>query len=85
MASAFAGSGHLIFETTGRTATRVVGAGNGLRENRLLASLVADAFALPMVVARYREEAGLGAALVAAAGVGICDDLQAASQAVKFN
>ena len=44
-----------------------------------------DAFALPMVVARYREEAGLGAALVAAAGVGICDDLQAASQAVKFN
>ena len=85
MASAFAGSGRLIFETTGRNATRVVGAGNGLRENRLLASLVADAFDLPMVVARYREEAGLGAALVAAAGVGICEDLQTASQAVKFN
>ncbi len=85
MARAFAGSGRLIFETTGRNATRVVGAGNGLRENRLLASLVADAFDLPMVVARYREEAGLGAALVAATGVGICEDLQTASQAVKFN
>lgn len=83
MASTFAGSGHLIFETTGHTATRVVGAGNGLRENRLLASLVAHAFDLPMVVACYREEAGLGAALVAAAGVGICDDLQHASQAVR--
>ena len=84
MASAFAGSGHLIFETTGRSATRVVGAGNGLRENRLLALLVAQAFELPMVVASYREEAGLGAALVAAAGVGICEDLHHASQAVNF-
>ena len=84
MATAFAGSGQLISETTGRVPTRVVGAGNGLRENRLLTSLVADAFGLPIVVAPYREEAGLGAALVAAAGVGICGDLQEACQAVGY-
>ena len=65
-----------------RSATRLVGAGNGLRENGLLAALVADAFGLPMLVARYREEAALGAALVAAVGVGLYEDLHAACRAV---
>ena len=82
MAAAFADSGRLIAQTTGRSATRLVGAGNGLRENGLLAALVADAFGLPMLVARYREEAALGAALVAAVGVGLYEDLHAACRAV---
>ncbi len=66
MARAF----HTGYERMGQGATRLVGAGNGLRENALLARIVSEAFGLPLVFPRHREEAACGAALVAAAGLG---------------
>jgi sugar (pentulose or hexulose) kinase len=61
---------------------RLVAAGNGLRENALLAQLVAQALELPMAFTRHREEAAFGAALVAAAGTGAHADLAAAAKAM---
>jgi sugar (pentulose or hexulose) kinase len=59
------------YERMGKGATRLVGAGNGLRENPLLARIVSDAFRLPLSFPRHRDEAACGAALVAAAGLGL--------------
>ncbi|MCE9544519.1 MAG: hypothetical protein K8T25_03205 [Planctomycetia bacterium] len=54
-----------------RPLTNLIGTGNGLRENPLLRSIVAAEFGLPMSVPRHREEAALGAALMAAVGTGV--------------
>lgn len=49
----------------------LIGAGNGLRENALLRTIVATQFSLPMQVPLHTEEAAFGAALVAGVGVGL--------------
>ncbi len=54
----------------GQGASRLIGAGNGLRENPLLARIVSETFGLPLIFPRHREEAAWGAALVASAGLG---------------
>ncbi|WP_373650301.1 MULTISPECIES: sedoheptulokinase [unclassified Schlesneria] len=59
--------------------TILVAAGNGLRENPLLAEIVSRAFDLPMLFTRHREEAAFGAALVACVGTGQFDSLEAAA------
>lgn len=71
MARAFAASGDLLVSTTGRNPQTLVGAGNGIRENPLLAGLLADAFHLPLQVPAHREEAAHGAALLAALRAGL--------------
>lgn len=48
----------------------LVGAGNGLRANPLLAQIVAHTFGQPLCFARHPEEAAVGAALSGAVGVG---------------
>jgi sugar (pentulose or hexulose) kinase len=63
---------------------RLIGAGNGLRANPLLAELVAGEFQLPVVVPYHREEAALGAALMAAIGAGIFPNLAAAGQLIQY-
>lgn len=68
----------------GSEASVLVGAGNGLRENPVLAEMVADEFGLPLHVPRHREEAAFGAALVAAYGAGLFPSLQAAGHAVHY-
>jgi sugar (pentulose or hexulose) kinase len=68
----------------GSDAGVLVGAGNGLRENALLAQMVAEEFGLPLRVPRHREEAAFGAALVAAFGAGLFPSLQAAGRAVQY-
>jgi sugar (pentulose or hexulose) kinase len=74
----------LVQATSGLDCTRLVGAGNGLRENPLLASLVAEQFGMPLAVPAHREEAAYGAALVAGVGAGVWPSLQAASQAIRY-
>ena len=49
---------------------QLVGSGNGLRENAVLARCVADEFGMPLRVPSHREEAAYGAALLAAVGAG---------------
>jgi sugar (pentulose or hexulose) kinase len=64
--------------------TRLIGAGNGMRENPLLTGLVADEFRLPLAVPSHREEAAFGAALLAATGAGLCKDLTEAGRLIHY-
>ncbi len=64
--------------------SRLVGAGNGLRENAVLAGIVAEAFGMPLAFARHREEAGYGAALLAAVGAGLFPDVAAAGRIMRY-
>jgi sugar (pentulose or hexulose) kinase len=63
---------------------RLIGAGNGLRENPVLAGIVSEEFGLPLAVPRHREEAAFGAALIAAVGDGIFPDLDVAGRLVRL-
>ncbi len=56
-----------IRKITGRSQSRLIAAGNGLRENPLLSEIVAQAFGLTINFTEHREEAAFGAALTAAA------------------
>ena len=69
MASSLRDGYSAIEQITGRSQTILVAAGNGLRENPLLADFVSQSFGLPMHVTGHREEAAFGAALIAAAGM----------------
>lgn len=48
----------------------LVGAGNGVRRNRLLAGILAQRFAMPLHIPALAEEAAVGAAISAAVGQG---------------
>jgi sugar (pentulose or hexulose) kinase len=63
---------------------RLVGAGNGLRENPVLAQIVAETFALPLAVPRHREEAAFGAALLAAMAAEVLPDLASAGRLIRY-
>ncbi len=58
----------------------LVGAGNGVRRNRLLAQILAARFAMPLHVPALSEEAASGAAITAAVGAGEFGDLEEAMQ-----
>lgn len=57
---------------------KLVGAGNGLRENAVLAAAIAQEFQMPLALCQRREEAAFGAALAAAVGAGAIESRQAA-------
>jgi sugar (pentulose or hexulose) kinase len=85
MGRAFHEGYRLIQETTGKTpCARLVGAGNGVRENPLLAEIISEEFGLPLIVPAHREEAAYGAALTAAVGAGIFPDLAAAGRVIRY-
>jgi sugar (pentulose or hexulose) kinase len=84
MARAFHDGYRSIAARVARPFARLVGAGNGLRENPVLAQVVGDAFGLPLAFARHREEAGYGAALLAAVGAGVCGDLASAGRLIRY-
>ena len=60
-----------IRQITGRSPTKLIAAGNGLRENPLLANIVSHSFGLPIHFTPHREEAAYGAALIARNGIGV--------------
>jgi sugar (pentulose or hexulose) kinase len=84
MARVFAGGAREIEAVEGKPRRQLVGAGNGLRENPVLADCVAHEFALPLAVPRHREEAAFGAALLAAVGLGAIAGRQAAAQLIRY-
>jgi sedoheptulokinase len=53
---------------------KLVGTGNGIRRNPLLARAIAEAFSLPLAEPPFAEEAALGAALSAGVGIGIFEN-----------
>lgn len=56
--------------TTGKTATKLVGSGNGIRKNKLMQELAEEIFGMPLSIPQYQEEAAYGAALYALSATG---------------
>ena len=74
-----------ILEITGQPTKplTLIGAGNGLRENHVLADSVARRFGSAAMVTRHREEAAFGAALVGGVAAGVFSSLDEAGQLVR--
>ena len=60
----------------------LVGSGNAIRKNQLLADILSAWFDLPLQMTTYTEEAAVGAALCAAVATGQFSDIQQASRGV---
>jgi sugar (pentulose or hexulose) kinase len=84
MAVSFQRGYEAIGQLTQKPRRRLVGAGNGLRENPVLAEIVANEMALPLALPAHREEAAYGAALLAAVGAGIFPNLVSAGQLIRY-
>lgn len=65
-------------------AKRLVGSGNGLRKNRLLQRIFSDAFAMPMLIPLYEEEAAYGVALLSQVALGAHASLEAAQTLIPY-
>ena len=78
------GYGDIAAVVGDNTNSRLIGAGNGLRENGVLADCLADAFQTPLEVPKHREEAAFGAALLAAVKLGILPDRAAAGRLIQY-
>jgi sugar (pentulose or hexulose) kinase len=84
MARTFRGGYDMIRPYLSGPPQRLIGAGNGIRENQLLARIIADEFGLPLSVPAHREEAAYGAALSAAVGAGIFHDWNDAGRLIRY-
>ena len=60
----------------------LLGSGNGVRQNRLLAQILADRFGKPLLIPSHAEEAAVGAAVAASVGLGLFGDLEGAAAAL---
>jgi sugar (pentulose or hexulose) kinase len=83
VARTFAASAEVIRQVCQEDRKRLVGAGNGIRDNPVLARIIGEAFGRSMEVSVHREEAATGAALLAAVGVGLFADLAAAGRLIR--
>jgi sugar (pentulose or hexulose) kinase len=84
MARSFHRGYHLMTRHTAQSPRHLVGAGNGLRENPLLAKIVAESFGMPLLFPQHREEAAYGAARLAAVGAKLYPDLVTAGRLMRF-
>jgi sugar (pentulose or hexulose) kinase len=73
-----------IQSALGHPCRQLVGAGNGLRENHVLAGIVAEEFGMPLALPKHREEAAFGAALLAAVGLGVLPDRSASARWIRY-
>ena len=63
----------------------LIGSGNGIRENPLLAELIAHEFGLRLRVPAHREEAAFGAALVAGVGSEVIGSWSEVGRAIRYS
>ncbi|MEK6235720.1 MAG: FGGY family carbohydrate kinase, partial [Planctomycetales bacterium] len=85
MARTFREGFELIQAAAEKNFTRLVGSGNGLRDNPVLAQAVADEFGMPLRVPTHREEAAFGAALHAGIGAGVFPHARAAGTLIRYH
>jgi sugar (pentulose or hexulose) kinase len=62
----------------------LVGSGNAIRKNALLATIVSDVFEMPILFPMHSEEAAFGAALLATVGCDEFDSLEEAARLVRY-
>jgi len=63
---------------------RLIGSGNGIRRNPLLAEILSETFGVPLVTPVHTEEAARGAALLAAVGTGGISSLAEAGRLIAY-
>ena len=63
---------------------RLVGSGNGIRRNPLLAHILSERFGMPLVYPQHSEEAATGAALLAAVATGEIADAATAGKLIQY-
>ena len=64
--------------------TVLVGAGNGIRKNRVLREIAEDQFGMTMQTPQHTEEAAFGAALQASVLSGACENLEMARELIRY-
>ena len=69
---------------TGTAATRLVGSGNGLRQNPLMRELAEEMFGMKLSVPAHREEAAYGAALCAMVAAGLKPTIAEAQRLIRY-
>ncbi len=65
--------------------TKLVGSGNGIRNNTSLAARFTDTFDMPLSIPSHKEEAAFGAALYALTACGKFDTLADAQKLIKYS
>lgn len=63
---------------------RMVGSGNGVRNNKALRERFEQIFGLKIVIPAHREEAAFGASLCALVAAGVYDSMQEASKLIQY-
>ncbi|MBQ9861202.1 MAG: hypothetical protein IJO75_02975, partial [Clostridia bacterium] len=63
---------------------RMVGSGNGVRNNKVLRQRFEKTFGFKMVIPAHREEAAFGASLSALVAAGVYDSMQIASKLIQY-
>jgi len=63
---------------------RIIGSGNGLRQNPLLVESLQRRFGLPVVLAEHAQEAAFGTALLCGSQCGVWPDLATAGGAIRL-
>ena len=64
---------------------RLVGAGNGIRKNRLLRDILQEALGMPMAIPAHTEEAAYGAALLAGVGDAYFSSFEDAGKVIRYD
>ena len=75
---------HNLLPHLTQTPARLVGAGNGIRNNPALVKLFSEAFGLPLYIPAHREEAAFGAALFSLVASGAYSDFSQAQALVRY-
>ena len=63
-------------QMTGKEAVRLVGSGNGIRQNALMRESAEDMFGMRMQIPVCKEEAAYGAALMSLASAGVVGSME---------
>lgn len=67
-----------------QSSEQIIGVGNALRRNPLLRSILQQELHLPLRLPEYREEAALGAAIIAGVGAGAYESYTSSDRAISY-
>ena len=71
-------------EMTGNTAVRLVGSGNGIRQNKVMQELAERLFGMKLNIPKCQEEAAYGAALHSLVSAGLAGSLEEVQQKIQY-